>query len=88
MVLDYTLEGDSFQALKPRLWADQQIGNNLENGAPFDVGFPPFALTPDGKRIITWVPEEQSKEPKVNLHVTMVVNWFDELRRRLPPSGK
>jgi serine/threonine-protein kinase len=88
MVVDYTLEGDSFQASKPRLWADQRVGTYLEDGAPFDVGSPSFALTPDGKRIITWVPDEQPKEPKVNLRVTMVVNWFDELRRRLPPSGK
>jgi hypothetical protein len=32
------------------------------------------------------VPEEQPKEAKVDLHVTMLLNWFDELRRRLPPD--
>ena len=88
MVVDYTVERDSFVAAKPRLWADQQLGTNSADGAPFGVGFPPFALAPDGRRILTWEPEEQPKESKVNLHVTMVVNWFDELRRRMPASGK
>jgi serine/threonine-protein kinase len=86
MVVDYTVEGDSFHALKPRLWTDKQIGTNLEV-LPFGVGRI-FDLTPDGRRIIAWEPQEQPKEAKVGLHVTMVLNWFDEVRRRLPPSGK
>jgi serine/threonine-protein kinase len=55
---------------------------------PFGLGYPAFDLTPDGKRIIAFEQEEQTKESKTNLHVTMLLNWFDELRRRLPPSGK
>jgi serine/threonine protein kinase len=31
---------------------------------------------------------EQPKEAKANLHAPMLLNSFDELRRRLPPSGK
>jgi serine/threonine-protein kinase len=91
MVVDYTVEGDSFHSLKPRLWTDKQIGTipggtlDLRQGNA--VGRL-FDLTPDGTRIIAWVPQEQPKEPKANLHVTMLLNWFDELRRRLPPSGK
>jgi hypothetical protein len=87
MVVDYTVEGDSFAGLKPRLWTDKQIGTILGNGAPFGVGRL-FDLTPDGRRIIAWEPQEQPKEAKVDLQVTMLLNWFDELRRRLPPSGK
>jgi hypothetical protein len=57
-------------------------GNNpFRGGRPFD-------LTPDGRRIIAWEPQQQANEPKANLHVTMLLNWFDELRRRLPPSLK
>jgi serine/threonine-protein kinase len=87
MVVDYTVEGDSFQALKPRLWTDKQIGTNWGGNLTFGAGRV-FDLTPDGRRIIAWEPQEQPKEAKVDLHVTMVLNWFDELRRRLPPTGK
>jgi serine/threonine-protein kinase len=96
MVVDYSVEGDSFNVLKSRPWTDKQIltipGNaprgtlDLREGANGILCL--FDLTPDGRRIIAWEPEEQTKEPKVNLHVTMLLNWFDELRRRLPPSGK
>jgi hypothetical protein len=47
-----------------------------------------FDLMPDGKRIIAWQSQEQPKEAKVDLHVTMLLDWFDEVRRRLPASGK
>jgi serine/threonine-protein kinase len=96
MVVDYTIEGDSFHALKSRLWTDKQIGTipgnatrgtlDLRQGANGINRL--FDLTPDGRRIIAWEPQEQTKEAKVDLHVTMLLNWFDELRRRLPPSGK
>jgi serine/threonine-protein kinase len=96
MVVDYTIEGDSFHALKSRLWTDKQIGTILGNAPRSTLDLREgtngilrlFDLTPDGRRIIAWVPEEQPKEVKVDLHVTMLLNWFDELRRRLPPSGK
>jgi serine/threonine protein kinase/Tol biopolymer transport system component len=88
MVVDYTVEGDSFHGLKPRPWTDKPIVPALGSmNAPFGVGRL-FDLTPDGRRIIAWEPEEQPKEAKVDLHVTMLQNWFDELRRRLPLSGK
>ncbi|HKE28904.1 MAG TPA: protein kinase [Bryobacteraceae bacterium] len=87
MVVDYTVEGDSFHGLKPRPWTDKQIGSILSISA-FGLGRPPFDLTPDGRRIIAWAPQEQPREANANLHVTMLLNWFDELRRRLPPSGK
>jgi serine/threonine-protein kinase len=87
MVVDYTVEGDSFHGLKPRLWTDKLIGTTA-GSIRFGGGRPPFDLTQDGRRIIAWEPEEQPKETMVNLHVTMLLNWFDELRRRLPPSGK
>jgi hypothetical protein len=87
MVVDYSVEGNAFRSSKPRPWTDKLIGATAGN-VPFSQGSPVFDLTPDGKRIIAWEPQEQPKEPKANLHVTIVQNWFDELRRRLPPSGK
>jgi Tol biopolymer transport system component len=92
MVVDYSVEGDSFNVLESRPWTDKQILTSPGN-APRGTLDPNgilrlFDLTPDGRRIIAWEPEEQPKEPKANLHVTILQNWFDELRRRLPPSGK
>ena len=84
MVVDYTVEGDVFHAMKPRAWADKQIGQPSDTNAPYRS----FDLTPDGKRIIAFAPDEGPKGARVNLHVTMLMNWFDEVRRRLPASGK
>ena len=86
MVLDYIVAGDAFQISKPRLWTDRIIRTVVGN-TPFGLGHPIFDLMPDGKRIIAFEQDEQSKESKTNLHVTMLLNWFDELRRRLPPPG-
>jgi serine/threonine-protein kinase len=89
MVVDYSVEGDSFHNSKPRLWTDKQIGGATSLGSrPFGFGRPAFDLAPDGRRIIAWEPREEPKEVKMDLHVTMLQNWFDELRRRLAPSGK
>jgi len=84
MVVDYTVEGDVFHAMKPRAWADKQIWLPDTRGGPFRS----FDLTPDGKRIIAFAPDGGQKGAKVNLHVTMLENWFDEVRRRLPVPGK
>ena len=87
MVVDYTVEGDSFHNLKPRLWTDKKIRTTWGN-TPFGAGPSVFGLTADGTRIIAWEQQEQPKEAKVDLQVTMLLNWFDELRRRSSPSGK
>jgi serine/threonine-protein kinase len=87
MVVDYTVEGDSFNVLKQRPWTDKLIGTTA-GSRPYGQGGPVFDLTLDGRRIIAWEPQEQPKEPKANLHVTILQSWFDELRRRLPPAGK
>jgi serine/threonine-protein kinase len=78
------VEGGVFHAMKPRAWADKQIWQPADTSMPFQ----PFDLAPDGKRIIAFATDEGPKGAKVNLHVTMLVNWFDEVRRRLPVSGK
>jgi len=77
-VIDYVAKGDSFSGGAPRLWMDQPIaaGNRRRF---FDLGR-------DGKHIVTFVhPEDRSGEQR---HVTFLVNFFDELRRRLPDRGQ
>jgi len=76
-VVDYALSGDSFSAGKPRLWLDRRIS---AGGGQF------FDLAPDGKRIVA-LPSNNTGNRTVNVHLTFLVNFFDELRRRLPASN-
>jgi len=80
-VTDYTVDGNSFRRGQPRPWADKPILNRIGGGNIFDVA-------PDGKRLIVLPNPERTDERKENLHVTVLVNFFDELRRRMPPGGK
>ena len=73
MVASYTANGEAFVAAKPRLWAEKK-----------DFSF--FDLAPDGKRFAV-VQEVESKE-KGSTHVTFLLNFFDELRRRAPAGRK
>jgi len=83
MVVDYTADGQTFRPSKPRPWSDTRIGNFGVPGTPlFNSGFRPYDLTPDGRRVITWK-TDQPADTKINLHVTMLQNWFDELQRRV-----
>ena len=88
MVVDYIVEGDAFQALKSRLWTDKQIatlpGTTLDLREGANGIFRLFDLTPDGRRIIAWEPQEEPKQARVNLHVTMLLNWFEKLKQQLP----
>ena len=70
MVASYTVNGDAFAATQPRIWARKK-----DLGTYFDIA-------PDGKRFAVVQPEE-SEGPT---HVTFLLNFFDELRRRVPPG--
>jgi serine/threonine-protein kinase len=72
MVVPYTTEGGTFTPGKPRMWADIRLWmtGNLPN----------FDLHPDGKRFaVALVPRAGA-----SAHVTFLLNFFDELRRRIP----
>ena len=88
MVVDYFAQKDSSASAKPRIWGDRQVGPSSFSGMPFYAGPQPFDVSPDGERIVTWQSDEQPNGAKVNLHVTLLMNWFDELHRRLPGEGK
>jgi serine/threonine-protein kinase len=79
MVVDYTTKGDSFMPGRPRLWSEEQI---------YDTGTINAALAPDGKRFAVFPRPETAEEGKGSLHVTFLLNFFDELRRRIPAGGK
>jgi serine/threonine-protein kinase len=75
MVSAYTAQGDSFAADKPRPWSNTQTreAGNLD-------------LAPDGKRFVVFPRPDAAGEQKGSVHVTVLLNFFDELRRRVPAS--
>jgi hypothetical protein len=81
MVSNYTAKADSFAADKPRLWSNTQI---LEPALELWNA----DLAPDGRRFAVFPRPEATGEQKGSAHVTVLLNFFDELRRRVPPGGK
>jgi Tol biopolymer transport system component/predicted Ser/Thr protein kinase len=79
MSVSYTANRDSFVASKPRLWAETSLQNV--------GGFTNYDLAPDGKRIAALVSETVTGQPPIT-HLTFLVNFFDELQRRVPAGGK
>ena len=75
MVVDYTVLGDSFVHGKPRLWSDKQL---------YYFGVGNLDLAPDGKRFAVLALPETAPGEKGSMHVTMLLNFFDELKRRIP----
>jgi Tol biopolymer transport system component len=79
MVANYSASGDSFHAEKPRLWSPGQfqftrrlVGTN-------------FDLYPDGKRFAVLKAPATGETSAVN-KVSFIFNFFEELRRKVPPG--
>ena len=77
MVTDYTIRGDTFTATKPRTWSDGQVLR------PHFIRV--LDMHADGKRFAVFARPE-ILQSKGNLHVIFLMNFFDELRRRIPES--
>lgn len=80
MVSTYTAKADSFGADKPLSWSNTQI---MEL---FGTGIWNLDLSPDGKRFAVIARPEATAEQKGSVHVSVLLNFFDELRRRVPTS--
>ena len=52
------------------------------------TGSQSYDLAPNGKRIAALMPVEAPEAQQVQNHVIFLENFFDELRRRVPVSGK
>jgi serine/threonine-protein kinase len=78
MVADYTARRESFDAGRPRLWSSRQIWNTIFS--------PNLDLSPDGKRFVVFPgPGPNIRAPQAGpVHVTFLLNFFDEVRRRIP----
>jgi serine/threonine-protein kinase len=79
MVATYTSKGDSFSADKPRPWAETQILEPSVQNWNLD-------LAPDGKRFVVAPRPEATGGQKGSVHVTVLLNFFDELRRKMPAA--
>ena len=75
MVMDYTVNGETFAPGKPRLWSEKQS---------FYAGGMNLALAPDGKRFAVFGIPEVAGPEKGSVHLTFLENFVDELRRRIP----
>jgi serine/threonine-protein kinase len=82
MVANYTVQGESFVADKPRVWFGKQFAN-LGTGTA-----PNLDLAPDGERFVVLMPADSPEPRETQSHVTLVVNFFDEVRRRVAAQGK
>ena len=81
MVAGYTVQGDSFVPDKPRRWSEKALANTVNSRKNVD-------LAPDSKRFVVVMPAEAGDAQQSRNHVIFLENFFDELRRRVPVSGK
>jgi hypothetical protein len=78
MVMDYQVQSESFVVGKQRPWSDQRLQ---------DVGgLLNYDLAPDGKRFAVLPNVHAPAEEKGAVHIAILLNFFDEVRRRAPVS--
>jgi len=78
MVAGYSVRGDALVFDKPRVWSQRPM---------LDLGSPPvstYDLAPDGQRFAVVLNADGTADPKPVTHLTFLLNFFDELRRRVP----
>jgi len=69
----YTTSGHSFSPGKSQVWSERQLGDWGVNRM--------YDLAPDGKRFAVILDTDQTGDSKPAMSVTVLVNFFDELRR-------
>src|SRR5205085_6590455 len=76
MAVGYSIKDGSFLAGKPRIWTETRMRTLVGAGSPYD-------LAPDGKRLAAFIADDASAE-RLPTHLTFLLNFFDELRRKVP----
>jgi serine/threonine-protein kinase len=77
MVVGYRLKDNAFEPENPRLWSTNWLAS---------IGLTPnYDLAPDGERFAVLMPAQAPTAPQ--RHVTLIVNFFDEVRRRIPVAN-
>ena len=74
MAAGYSVRSDAFLPEKPRPWP----GPSLDTG-----DFTTFDISPDGKRLVMFTYPESADDNR-GVHVHVLLNFFDEVRRKLP----
>jgi serine/threonine-protein kinase len=78
MGVKYTSQGDTFSPGIPYVWSPTQVRRmGIQQN---------FDLSADGKRVVMF-PRPAAEQSQGSVHVTFLLNFFDELRRRVP-TGK
>ncbi len=75
MAVNYTSQGDTFKPGIPHVWSSTQV-RRIGVQKNFDV-------SPDGKRVVMF-PRPTAEQSPGSVHVTFLLNFFDEVRRRVP----
>lgn len=73
----YTSNGTSFAAGNPEPWSPAPVSSIPSLYWHFD-------LAPDGKRLLTFPASMQTAEEQPSFHIRVLLNFFDELRRKVP----
>jgi DNA-binding winged helix-turn-helix (wHTH) protein/Tol biopolymer transport system component len=76
MAASYKVHGNSFVADQPRVWIEKRLAG-FSTTRSYDPA-------PDGKHVVVLAPAETPDEP--HDHVIFLLNFFDDLRRRVPSS--
>jgi hypothetical protein len=69
----------SFDAGKPRILFEGRYERTPATGPNYDI-------SPDGQRFLMLKPSEQ--EAAAPTQINVVLNWFEELKRRVPTGQK
>lgn len=78
MAVDCAMSGDSFSHLEVQPWYDRPLVPGLSQT-------PNFAVSPTGNRLLVVArPGSLFPESNSTLHIGVLVNFFDELRHRVP----
>jgi serine/threonine protein kinase len=72
--------GEVYHARDTRLGRDVAIKVSVQQF----TGPPPLDLAPDGKRFAILPRSDPTEAQGGSVHVTFLLNFFDELRRRVP----
>jgi serine/threonine-protein kinase len=80
MVTAYTTRGETFVPGKPAIWSTKDILTHRGNAL--------YDLAPDGKRFVVFLEAEDAGERKPATEITFLLNFFDELGRRMPVGDK
>jgi hypothetical protein len=75
MVASYSINGDSFSVSRPRAFSPTLVRRDGVRQS--------FDVSADGKRVVAF-PKPGVEQAAGSQHATFLLNFFDEVRRRIP----